>query len=383
MPFGDLSKWKLVLTGMDGSTGIPGAGWVLNTSQKQFSHQLNAGKTMQFTISIDNPAADFVLGTDTLLKVYRTDRNGNLRTLMVGDVIHAEESAQGDIGLVTVVAADPWWRLQRRLLGMDTDSIGRGTGVQVGDASHLLDNSYIAELIITSLNQRYPLGISLGAIIPTGTANYLGPLYAQNAGDIIQQLCNTLGGPEFEIVPIEPFGSNPATIGIMNIWNVLGGVQGSTVFEYGCGGHNVASYDRLLSKDGLCNAAYSPPQGFPDVSSNGDNMVIAADFASINAIGFYQDIVQGDMVSIPLRQELCNEFVQVRKYARQQLTFTPTVDCPLDYTVDYNVGDVVLARAFVNGGYRYNGTVRVYGVEISVDDNDAETPALTLIPGGQ
>lgn len=356
----------------------------MNASQKQYSYHLNAGRQAQFTINIDNPVANFLLNSDSLIKVYRqTKVSKTWELLMVGDTIHAEESGQGDLGLLTVVAADPWWRLQRRLIGMDVNGIGQGVGFTAGSPTGLVDIGAIIMFILGSLNTAFNTGISAGTYA-TSTTSYLGPVYAQNAGDIIQQLCNTLGGPDFAIIPNEPTGgAMPATtIGTLNVYNPLGSIFNNTVFEYGTGQRNTATYDRILSKDGLANYLFSPPQGFPDVPALGDTMVSAIDLTSVGAIGLYEDIVQGDVISQPLRQELCNEYLAIRGRARQQITFTPTVDCPLDYGVDYDTGDVVVARAFVPGsGYRYNGYARIYGVDIAVDDNDAETPALTLIPG--
>lgn len=384
MAIADQSRWRYVVTDLAGNT-TSGGGPVLNTSGKQFSYHLNSGKTAQFTVNIDNPRANFMLTNDCLLKVYRKTRaSGAWVRVMVGDIISADESGQGDSGLLTVVAADPWWRIQRRLLGMGIDSIGRGTGYTDGTVSSMIDYSNLMADILNNLNAAFNTGVSLGTVTLCGASSYLGPLYAQNAGEIWQQLCSMLGGPSFEIVPLEPTGgAMPNTvIGTMNIAAALGQSRPNTIFEYGTGKRNVATYDRVLSKDGLCNKAYSPPLGFPDVSAQGDSLVTGIDSTSINSIGLYEDLVQGDLTSIPLRQILANEYVTVRKYARQQITVTPTVDCPLDYTVDYNVGDIVPARAFVNGAYRFNGTARIYGVDIAVDDNDAETPALVLIPGG-
>lgn len=378
----DQSRWRYVVTDMSGGT-TAGGGPVLNTSQKQFSHSKNGGKTAQFTLNIDNPKASYILSNDCLLKVYRRTRlTGQWQRLMVGDIIHAEEDGQGDTGLVTVVAADPWWRFQRRIMGLGVDALGRGTGFTDGSATGLVDIGQILVDMINAQNAGFNTGVSVGTLQPS-TTGFIGPVYAQFVGDLFQQLCATLGGPDFEIVPLEPSGFMPNTIiGQMNVWAALGSSRPNTFFEYGTGRYNVATYSRILSKDGLCNEAISLPQGFPDLISAGDNIITAQDSGSMNSIGLYQDIVPSDVVSRPLRQELANEYITVRAHARQQITFTPTVDCPYDYGVDYNVGDTVQARAFVNGGYRYNGSVRIYGVDIAVDDNDAETPALTLIPPG-
>lgn len=498
MAIADQSKWRYVLTDISGTPIGP----VLNASLKQWTKTLNAGRTAQFTVNIDNPIADAVLSEDTLLKVYRKQRvSGEYKLLLNGDVIQAEESAQGDTGLITVVAADPYWRLQRRRCGIEMDSNGQGVGYTDGTeqltqasnsailgsgttqtaaniAAHGLQvingggfftgatpgaapynpggflqvynttnisagvsgltptfywaytgltlnsdgtatftgvteapfgngtplgdvhDSWIVggqvsypELLADLLaylndggswmgSTAFNTGLELGTVVDSPNLGYVGPVYMQNIGDLIQQICTTLGGPDFDIIPQEPVNEMPNTIiGALNIYgNQVGSARTNCIFEYGCGQHNVATYDRILTKDGLANTIYSPPQGFPGTTALGDTMVSASDSTSKNAIGLYQDEVNNDVTSIPLRQELCNEYVAIRKYARQQITFTPTVDCPLDFGVDFDVGDTVGARAFVDGSYRYNGSVRVYGVTFNVDDNDAETPSLLLIP---
>lgn len=383
MPVADSSRWRYVVTDMSGRA-TTGGGPVLNAAQKSFSYHLNAGKTAQITINIDNPRASFILGNDCLLKVYRKTRNtGVWQRLMVGDIIQADEGGQGDSGLITVVATDPWWRFQRRLIGMGTDSLGRGTGYTDGTAAATIDMSNLLMDIVSNMNNNFNTGISAGTIQLCGANSYLGPTFAQNAGDLIQQLCNTLGGPTFEIVPQEPTGTMPSTIiGTLNVWGVYGSARPNALFEYGTGKRNVATYDRILTKDGLCNKAYSPPQGFPSVPAAGDSMIVGQDTTSQNAIGLYEDTIQGDVTSTALRQVLANEYITVRKAARQQITFTPSVDNFLDFGVDYGVGDTITARAYVSGSYRFNGSARVYGIDFTVDDQDAETPALTLIPGG-
>lgn len=385
MAIADQSRWRFVITNLSG-VSLGGGGPVVNASNKQWGYHLNGARTAQITIGIDHPKANFILNNDTLLKVYRkTKVSQTWQLLMVGDVIQAEEDSSGDTGQLIVSAADPFWRLQRRFIGLAIDSIGRGTGYTDGSAVSLKDFTTLAANVLADVNSAFNSGITLGTITNTGNTSYIGPVYAQNVGDILQQLANTLGGPVWVLQPLEPSGSMPSTvISQMNIGpaSSMNVNRPNAIFEYGTGKRNVSSYSRILSKDGLANTLYSTPQGFPSVTAQGDTMVIEQDSASQAAIGLYQDIVPTDLTSIPLRQQLCNEYLAVRKAARQQITFTPTVDCPLDYGVDYQVGDTVVARAYVSGQYRYNGTARIYGVDFTIDDNDAETPVLTLIPGG-
>jgi hypothetical protein len=379
----DRSRWRFVITDMSGNTPA-GTGMIINAGQKTFSYQKNAGKTATVVMNIDHPIASYMLNNDALMKVYRqTKVSGAWQRMMVGEVIQAEEAGQGDTAQVIAVAADPWWRIQRRVIGMGIDSAGRGTGYTDGTALSLVDNSILVRNILNSINGVFNTGVQLGSVTNCGTTGYLGPLYAQNVGTIWQQLCNTLGGPDFEIVPIEPTGgAMPATIiGTMNIVGAgIGQVRSNTAFEYGCGRDNMSQYSRVVTKDGLCDQAFSPPQGFPTVTSAGDTMIIGQDTTAQNARGLFQDIVQGDLTSRVLRTVLANEYVTVRKQARQQITMTPTVDNPMDYNVDYQVGDIVTARAMVKNVYRFNGTVRIYGVTIALDENDAEAVTLNLVP---
>ncbi len=130
---------------------------------------------------------------------------------------------------------------------------------------------------------------------------------------------------------------------------------------------------------------------FPSMSGMGDTVIEADDTASINAVGAYDYVVATDNLGISastqtdvasLREELVNEYLQVLSQPRQQITFVPTVDCNVDYTADYEVGDLVTARAYdvVTKTWRFNGLTRVYGVSFQIDDNDAEACSLTLIP---
>lgn len=387
MAIADQSRWNYVLTDIGGSTtSVPGMGKVQNASSKQYSYHVNAGKTAQFTINLDNPCANAVLNNDALLKVYRREKlSGNWVLHMVGDVIHAEESAQGDTGIVTVVAADPWWRLNYRFIGLTTDAKGRGLGVSLGTSGAPVDIGDMVIWILALVNSDFYSGITFNSTAAS-TSSYIGPLYAQNVQQLLQQLVAITGAPDIELVPVEPSAItvpySGTQIALLNVKPSLGTTRPNCVFEYGTGQRNLASYDRLLSKDGICNEAFSLPTGWPGTSSIGDSVVVSGDIPSMATRGLFQDVLPNDLVSVGLRQELCDENVAVRTRARQQITVTPTVDCNLDYGVDYGVGDTVTARAFVNGAYRVNGTVRIYGVDFSVDDNDAETPSLVLIAGG-
>lgn len=386
MALSDQSKWKYVVTDMNGSTAANGAGQILNTASKAFSEHLNVASTAQVTIDVDNPVADFVMNHDAMMKVYRRDRTGALSLKMVGDVIHVEEDGAGDTQTVTILASDPIWRLHRRFVGLATNAQGLGIGWKVGSGiiSQQFDMSFLTAALFNLVNGDWPHGMAQGSVSGTGTLSYIGPVYTTNAGDLLSQFCNSLGGPDVWLTPLEPSGLMPnAVIANYNVSAKRGVTRLNTAFEYGTGQRNVQSYSRVWTKDGICNSAYSTPQGFPDAPVAGDHTVTSSDGASITARGFFQDVVQSDVAAINLRQALTDEYVTVRTAGQQQITFVPAVDNTLDWGVDWGVGDIVQARAWANAtkSYRYNGSVRIYGVDFTIDENDAETSSLTLIPG--
>lgn len=386
MALGDQSKWRFVVTDMSGNANAFGTGMIQNASSKTFANSLNAGRTASCVMNIDNPAANFLLTQDALLKVYRKSRlGGAYQLLMVGDVVHVEETATNDSPTVQILAADPWFRFQHRLIGLAVDARHRGIGFTDGTVSSLKD---LGQIVIDALNQAnsgFNTGVTAGTISGASFNTYVGPVYAIFLADLITQSCNTLGGPDIEIVPNEPSGAMPATmIGTLNIHGGatggLGQARPNTVFEYGTGSHNLSGYNRLLSKDGMANSVISLPQGWPTLIAAGDAIVAAIDVPSLNAVSLFEDVVTSDLTVGVLRQELCNEALAVRKRARQQIQISPTINCNVDYNVDYGVGDIVVCRALVNNTYRFNGTVRIYGVQFQLDDNDAETLTLTTIP---
>lgn len=401
MPIADQSKWKLSVCALDGSFPS-GSGQVFNAANKQFTYNINAGRQGQFAINIDNPRANYILSNDCLLKAYRRNRLGAYSLFMVGDIITAEESSQGDIGIVTVAAADPFWRLQHRLIpqSISLDSRGRGLGWSNGtiaaDGITINFKDDVAQMIqdmVGEVNTVWYTGIT-GGILQTSYQSTVGPVYAAYAGDQIQQMCATLGGPDFELAPHEPSGTWPGvTIATLNLYTHLGSIAipPAAIFQYGAGKKNVASYTRLLDKSNKANVVYSLPPGFPSVNALNDSLVGDFDGTSILNSGLYEYIVSMDTSSVvgsgsvtPLRQELVDETVSILSHARQQVTFVPTVNCNLDFGVDYNVGDIVGAQAYdiTTKTWRFNGTARLYGVQFTIDDNDSESAALTLIPGG-
>jgi hypothetical protein len=179
----------------------------------------------------------------------------------------------------------------------------------------------------------------------------------------------------FELAPTEPTtDAEGVQIASFNASSAIGTSKPEVVFEYG-GNKAIRSYRRVLSREGLLNQAVSLSQNFP---TDADTRVVT-DEVSILARGLFEEVITSDIGDASLREALAAAHVAVRKDPRQIVTFEPSQTAPV-FGTDYIVGDTVTARATALGTVRFNGLFRVYGVEISIDENGRETISPTLVP---
>lgn len=355
--------WQFVLA--DPATGAS-IGEILAAKTRTLTPQLNRMPTAAFTVRLDNKLAERMLTAEALVKVYQ---DKTLR--FVGPIVSAEESAQGEGGTVKVTAAGPLWRLMKRLIGKDAIGYNKGT------AGSPLDRGAIAQDILTTVNAEGDTGIRVGSITPSATG-YVGPWRFKPAGEAIAEMSATLDGYDFEIAPVEPTAdAGGLQIGTLNIAPLLGTLQEEAIFEYGTGRRNVAGYTRPVTLDGLMNLGWNLPDGFPDTSVSAP--ATQSDAASIAKWGRMEAVVPGDITVAAMRQKLVDEHIRIRKQPRQVITFEPARNAPL-YGTDYDVGDIVPARARLGQSNRFDGLFRVYGVTISISEEGTVTEKLDLVP---
>jgi len=284
-------------------------------------------------------------------------------------------------------------------------------------------------------------GVTLGIRGPNTPSVWMEPVYFTAFTDQIALYTNTVAGVDFLLEPQEPYslaqypphpGTNPyqpggppstlppqlivkgqsvadTCIAKMNIYAPMGNFQQTVgppgtyskgrpypVFEYGTGKHNVQSYQRLRSRASPINMWWNLPDGFPDSNSNQDPIIhTQLDVVTGNGTieqqifrrGGYEQVDTGDLGpgATKLRQQLANSEAITTANPQQQITFTPVINCDEDWTIDYFLGDVCTVRAYVKeanngaGAWRFNGTMRIYGISATVDENDLEQIALTTI----
>lgn len=361
-------------------------GELRNASNRRVGLGINRNPTAAATIRLDNPLADTLLNGASRLKVYETGSPFSTPIMHFhGDVASAEEVGVGDggPGSLAFTFAGPMTRLAERLIGKDA------TGYTSGTALAPRDRSLLVADVLAAANAVAYTGVTLGTVTNVGSTSFLAYSPYKVAGEAITELVNTLDGPDYEVVAVEPVAdSGGVRIALLNVKGAVGQARPAAVFEYGTGRRNVVNYRRQVSY-GILNAGYI----LPSSANPAGTVVAASDATSIATYGRREGLVAGDLAVDLLRQRLVDEHVRVRKQPRQIITFEPTRDDPARpgrvprFGVDYFLGDAVPFRAVARtqnaagaivDTTRVNASLRVYGIDWSIDELGAATPTLTL-----
>jgi hypothetical protein len=168
-----------------------------------------------------------------------------------------------------------------------------------------------------------------------------------------------------------PAGSRKVKIATLDILQNVGAVKPEVVFEFTEDEQNVRTAKRVIDRKSITNWAYSLGTG-DDLS-----VVSSKNDASILARGLRERVIASDLQDSGLRKALMDGHVARRAKARRVLNFEPAPGGPV-YGVDYVEGDTVTARSYLYGKLRFNGLVRVYGIDVTIDDEGRviEIPAL-------
>ena len=356
--------WDFILTDLQGNA----LGEVATASNRQVVRALSMPATAQFTIPITDPLYSDVIGRDLYLKCYR-----NSLLTFHGPVITAQLATEDPTTTPTILvtAADPSWRFDRRVAGQSA------TGTSFAGGT---DRLQVAQSLIGTANANetgvQTLGLNCGTTL-SGT--YVAGPY-KKLSDCIGEMGNTLAGFDWRIDPID---YNAGKIGQFNAAAILGFTRTDVVFEYQ-GKANARAPNFIKGIETMVNNAISVPDGGPaDVGG----VLTASDAASQATRGLYEEVVDtSGVTNVGLRQAIVNDHVLYRKNPRQVFTFQPDFDdgsgrTP-SYGTDYQVGDYVRARFIYNGASLVDGTVRLYKMQLDIDDNSKETLTPTVVNEG-
>ena len=155
-----------------------------------------------------------------------------------------------------------------------------------------------------------------------------------------------------------------------------GGVIGKDLsndvfFEKGCGLNNITSTSMRRSTIGYLNRAIHPVAGLDPYA------IVEQDSADIADKGIHEEVVDLDLSSTDLREQWANQNVQIRGDAQKIYTATPdtiTTDSIKNHHqflpfIDYDIGDLCRYRWQRNSRSRVDGSVRIWGKSVSVDES--------------
>lgn len=352
-----MAAWRFIITDLS----LNPVGEVLNFvgDSRTLSFGLRTLPQARFQVRMDNPLAEQLASVECYLKVYR---DSSLK--FFGPVISSEEVGNDQITSLSVTAAGQAWVFTERIVGKSN------TGTKF---TTLTDRAEIARQLIEESNTSGTTRILTDPLSISGsTTTYQAGPY-KKLSTCIGELSNLLDGFDWKVVPQEPDGSG--NIGLWTAKPILGVAQPEAIFEYGIGRHNVADYKVQTSRDTQANKMYNPGAGL-------QSAVTQSDAVSIAKWGLLEDVADLQLSDDTLRQKLVDEHVNVRTNPRRVVTFTPHVDDGTSrvpsFLEDYDVGDVIVARAAQGNVVRFNGDFRVYGAEVSLDRNGTERVTLTL-----
>jgi hypothetical protein len=365
---------------------------------------LKSGRSASFTVQTKHPlAGQLQLADKLLLKVY-DDRDGTKRLRHIGPCLGFQRDVgENARGTAAINSASPLWRLLTRLVGKST------AGTSIGTPLALVDRGDTLGQLVDALNSGSApwgtsaddTGIRRGSITPSSTGLW-GPWRYYEASRAWADILTGLDAPEIDLRPVEPTtDAIGLQIAALDVAPALGQQRPDAVFEYGTGRRNVPSFTDLGDSGTLANSTFHLPPGFPDTATQ--SVLSSSDAASIADRGLHEAVVTADVQTDPLRQQLLDDHVLIRKQPRRVITFTAArdpdpFDTPLEQRrvprpfVDFDVGDVVPFRAVEprevradDGtllGYQDETTIdalfRVYTLDIAPDALGGETYSLGL-----
>lgn len=391
--------WTSVLTTR---AGVP-LGELRQPSTRSWRRGVKAGLSASVAIPTNSPLAIAALASDTMLLKQYDDRDGTKRLRHHGPISGHQKDVEGSDGTITLTSFDPRYRLLTRLLGLGP------AGATIGTALAPVDRGEALGQLVDALNQGSgPLlcqagdtGIRRGTITPS-SGGYWGPWRFHAANAAWNEIAAGLDAPEIYLRPVEPtMDAHGLRIAELDVAAFFGTVKASVVFEHGTGRHNVPKFTDVGDNGVVATEVWNLPPNYPDAV--GQVPMVETDAVAIALRGRREALVDAAVTTDPMRRQLLQDHLTVRKQPRRIITFTvirdpDPVGTPLERRrvprpfVDFAVGDVVRFRADELIDVRdeqgrvvrsepvttVDGWFRVHDMTITPDNLDGETIDLTL-----
>jgi len=353
--------WTFELCKLDGTPIAE----VRNATQRSLALAINRACTASFQVRADNDILVPLFEDDTKLKVWED------KTLRYFGYVTSCEFGEGESTLVKINSADAAWKLSRRLAGKSA-----------GGTKYEGDKAKSARKIINEANGEGDSGVRVLAeaeYSAAGSGTYVAGPYKPVLG-CINDLAHGFDGFDWRM---EPYTGELATKTVTFIGKTTIGGTSSAVFERGWGQKNVRQMSYVRDLSGLTNRAFHlPDQG---LESEGASVKVKNDAASEAHRGRFETVVDGyGLTDSTFREKWLEEVVRVRKNPRYVAAMTLDFDDGTgrvpQYGVDFNLGDLVTARAVINDNVTlFNGQARVYQVKFNINEQGTSTVTPVLL----
>lgn len=352
--------WKFILAQTSDNVNIG----ELEVTNKQLQLVLNRPGGLSFKIPMDQSLADEILAYRTYIKAYRNGSTGP-QLVWSGPVWNYQESAHENSMNVSAVG---WFELlNKRSMFYEkiyTTQFGGTIALDVLAIANAQRDGALTGSPLNGTGTLRPTGIVVGTRNDTQTRTIT---YQQwhNIGQIITELSDIENGYDFEITP------DTRTLNIYNsaFPGTLRRDRTQAQFGYQWGPNNLLSFSRSVDMSTLVNSQFATGRYGHALSQN---------TTSMDTYGMFTDVQNlQDVNNNTILQAFANGEVAIKSFPRVLYTLLPHpwgvmhTHVPEPF-VDYRIGDHVYLSANTPRFSVSHQAVRVYGMNISIDDNGTE-----------
>jgi hypothetical protein len=363
-------------------TPVTQYGELVDATERLFSFSLNRPEQITFQLPMDAPHAFDIMNhpDGTILLTYKGT------VVMVTEIQTLELVGEGEVHSIAVNCVSSMWvRFAKALIG-DTRAGRKGPTSATDQGTWLSGNT--TGYVLYDYNAKTFGGVSAHTwILPgnvTASGNISGGVWRYKPLiELVQELSATTSGFDFWQNYTDPRSGSAGTAsaGTFDIAPVKGTTKSNVVFEYGTAQPNAQRYSFLTDTANMLTRIVSLPPDYPD--GVGADIVALNDTTRAAAVGYRQEILDSDLSAKDLRQALAQDHLDIRKNPRKLFTIDPYIQIGdgrvPEALVDYTTGDIVRGRVVDHDTTLIDGNVRVYGIQIGLDDAGAQTDTLTVV----
>jgi hypothetical protein len=384
----DLAPWDFIISEFDGTN----LGDITDGTNITMKFQLNGPSTFTATIPIKHRAfkllTDRSHGQDVLVKAYRYGRLKDVFSIKTGQIVGGGDQ-QSLLAITAIQTA--YDAISERLAGV-TGWVPELPQLPIGFQA-AGDRIAACAWCLAEINADFHSQVLVGTI---GTGAYIEtPNFKHKRFlDFVNEVSNTWNGFDWWLEPWDPLWSGAWQFkGSFNAVPLRGSVRKQVQFTYGpYSRQNMRDYSYAWDRTNQATRA-SSLYTISNPDGAWDGITIATIRASLNYAALEwvrmprkHIVVDTDLTDTDLVADLLDFTLYLREPPQRIFTFQPTIDDNTGQTPafleDYFLGDVIRGRVEDQGVLMLDAFVRVYGANISLDENGIEETELVVVMSG-